>query len=152
MNWNEYSRYGNRLSCRKSCCNMQYSKSINLLQSMSIPITTICTPFSGVGIISPLNMTLSDSAVTNINVGNKTTDIAIIIEYAATRGSTYQMGTVFILVTGSTTDNTWIYQDDDIGLTITTTLNVNTIVMVCTVDASSVNNVEFDYVKEIITL
>jgi hypothetical protein len=62
------------------------------------------------------------------------------------------MGTVFILVTGSTTDYTWIYQDDDIGLTITTTLNVNTIVMVCTVDASSVNDVEFDYVKEIITL
>ena len=141
----------NRLSCKKSCCNLQYSKSINLLQLMSIPVSTVCPPFSGTAIIAALSLTLPDNAVTNVNVGSRTTDIAVIIEYAAKRGATYQMGTVFILVTGSTTDFTWIYQDDDIGLTITTTLNINSIVMVCTVDASSVNDVEFDYVKEIIT-
>ena len=110
---------------------------------------TVAVPPSG----DEFHEDLPNGAVTDLDVGNVLTDIAVLINYAATRGSNYQMGSVFILCkTGALTDQIWDYHGDDIGLTITSYRFAPNFFMRCTVDASSADHVDFDYVVEIITL
>lgn len=100
--------------------------------------------------ISGYNLTLAPNSTTNIIIGEKTLYSGVMINYAASRGAIHQMGEVFILNVLSGTYHTWDYSDDDIGLTITSRLIGNYIIMTCVVDNSSTDNIEFDYVKELI--
>lgn len=90
---------------------------------------------------------LPDGATTDIDVGSVSADIAIIVSYSATRGATYQMGTVFILDDG-VPDYNWDHYGDDIGVTLSGAIVGNDILLRCVVDASSADDVIFDYLIE----
>lgn len=102
--------------------------------------------------VETLHVTLEENEATDIVVGDSTTDIAVIVNYCADRGTDSQMGAVFILNNSVDTDQTWEYQNDDIGITITSSLDAGDIIMTVTVDNSSVDSVIFDYIIELITL
>lgn len=95
--------------------------------------------------------TLVADAATAIDVGSSITDLAIIVTYCATRGSGEQMGTIFIL-NSTLPDFNWDCQGDDIGITLVGTSDATNIYVQTTVDNSSVDDVTFDYIVEIITL
>jgi len=91
-------------------------------------------------------------AVTNIVVGNLSTDSAVIIDYAARRGSNDQMGTVFIINKNPLTDQSVEYYGDNVGITITSSLSSGNIIMSVSVDSSSTDDVLMNYIIEVITL
>ena len=97
--------------------------------------------------------TLTANATTDIVVGSILTDAAIIVNYTALRGSDHQMGTVMILNKGgASTEEIVDWFDTDIGLSFDSSINGNDIELNCTVDNSSVDDVELDYILELITL
>lgn len=98
-----------------------------------------------------INLTFSDNATDQVDVGNVATDLAILITYCATRGATYQMGSIFILNDG-VPDYSWDYFGDDIGMTLSASVDAADIFLDVTVDNSSADDVEFDYITERITL
>lgn len=95
---------------------------------------------------------LPHGAVTNIIVGNLYTDSAVIIDYAASRGSNDQMGTVFIINKNPLTDQSIEYYGDNVGITITSYLSGGNIIMSISVDSSSTDDVLMNYIIEVITL
>jgi len=95
---------------------------------------------------------LPHGAVTNIVVGNLYTDSAVIIDYAARRGSNDQMGTVFIINKNPLTDQSIEYYGDNVGITITSYLSGGNIIMSVSVDSSSTDDVLMNYIIEVITL
>lgn len=94
---------------------------------------------------------LPHGAITNIVVGNLYTDCAVIVDYAADRGSSHQMGTVFIINKNPITDQQLEYYGDNVGITITTFLSGGNIIMSVNVDNTSPEDVLMNYIIEIIT-
>jgi hypothetical protein len=96
--------------------------------------------------MATLHATLPDNATTNVNVGVTTTDHAVIVVYAATRGTLYQAGKVTVL----NEDNVNVdYNNDlfsdDIGMTIAADISGTNIRLNIAVDNSSADDVTFDY-------
>jgi hypothetical protein len=94
---------------------------------------------------------LPHGAITNIIVGNLFTDCAVIVDYAADRGSAHQMGTVFIINKNPITDQQLEYYGDNVGITITSFLSGGNIIMSVNVDNTSPEDVLMNYIIEIIT-
>ena len=90
--------------------------------------------------------TLTANATTNVDIGDSATHHGVIVKYACRRGTEYQAGQVMVLnEDGITTDFSWDYFSDDVGLTITSDINAGDIRLVCAVDNSSANNVTLNY-------
>ena len=108
---------------------------------------------SGGGEAGPtIHTSLLADATTNINIGNKTTDAIIVINYYAKRGSLYQMGEITVLNMDTIPDILHEWDDDDIGLTITADMSGDNLRINCLADDSSVDNINFYYVKERVVL
>jgi hypothetical protein len=96
--------------------------------------------------MATLHATLPDNATTNVNVGAIATDHAVIIIFAATRGTLYQAGKITVLNEDNVNvdyNNDWF--SDDIGMSVAADISGANIRLNITVDNSSVNDVEFDY-------
>jgi hypothetical protein len=90
--------------------------------------------------------TLLANNTTNVDIGDSVTHHGVIIKYACTRGTDYQAGQVMVLnEDGTTTDYSWDYFGDDVGLTVSSDINAGDIRLVCAVDNSSANNIAFHY-------
>jgi hypothetical protein len=104
----------------------------------------------GGGAVEHQTLTVNNNTV--LDVGNTATDMVVFIEYAANRGTNYQMGTIIILSNGLITESTWNYFGDDIGLSLSGGIVEGDIVLNCYVDDSSVLGAEFNFIIEIVTL
>lgn len=89
--------------------------------------------------------TLADNAVTNIDIGDVATHIGVIVKFACYRGTDYQAGQVSVLNETATADYNEDHFGTDIGLALTADISGADIRLVCTVDNSSANDVEFYY-------
>jgi hypothetical protein len=105
---------------------------------------------AGGGAVEHQTLTVNNTTV--LDVGNTATDMVVFIEYAASRGANYQMGSITILNKGLTTESTWNYFGDDIGLSLSGGIVGGDIVLNCYVDDSSIIGVEFNFTIEIVTL
>lgn len=100
-----------------------------------------------------IHVILPDNTTTDLIVGNILLDVAIIINFMSSRNTDGQSGSIMILNKGgSSTEmiNDWF--GDDIGLTFTSSIVGNNILLNCIVDNSSLDDVYFDYILEKITL
>ena len=102
--------------------------------------------------------TLTHNATTNITVGDVATDQVIVIKYGAQRwyglilGTYYQAGELKILSRVATSELSWDYFGDDIGMSLATTVNAGNIRLNVTVDNSVATDVYFNYNILILTL
>jgi hypothetical protein len=96
------------------------------------------------------HLNLPDNFPTELNIGNSSTDESIVIVYSATRGANRQYGEIVVLCPAvdevRPPYHTWDF--DDIGLSCTTGLSGTDIILTLTVDDSSLDNVDFDYLIE----
>lgn len=99
--------------------------------------------------------TLTANATTNVTIGNKTTDLGVIVKYALTRGTIFQMGEIKVLSRSTTVDvPSWIVDlGDDAGITsVAANISGDNIRIAIAVDNSSATNITFRYNLDIITL
>lgn len=99
--------------------------------------------------------TLAANATTNVTIGNRTTDLGVIVKYALTRGTIFQMGEIKVLSRSTSVDvPSWIVDlGDDAGITsITANLSGDNIRIAVAVDNSSATSITFRYNLDIITL
>lgn len=90
--------------------------------------------------------TLTANNTTYVDIGDSATHHGVIIKYACTRGTDYQAGQVMVLnEDGTTTDYSWDYFSDDVGLSLSSDINAGDIRLVCAVDNASANNITFRY-------
>jgi hypothetical protein len=115
-------------------------------------------PFFRIGgsgaVIPPLTtrVILPENATTNLVVGNKLTDGAIVINYVATRGILYQLGEIVLLSRLTTAEVLHDWDSDDVGLIVTGDVSGNDLRLNLAVDNTSVNHVYFNYIIDIIKL
>ena len=119
--------------------------------TLGIPFTVSQAGANTADISDTLHQTFTDNATDQVDVGNVGVDIAVLVTYCATRGATYQMGSIFILNDG-VPDYNWDYFGDDIGMTLSASVDATDIFLEVTVDNSSADDVDFDYIIERITL
>lgn len=119
--------------------------------TLGIPFTVSQGGAETAPIGDTVHQTFVADATDQVDVGNVGVDIAVLITYCATRGTTYQMGSIFILNDG-VPDYNWDYFGDDIGMTLSASVDATDIFLEIDVDNSSVDDVDFDYIIERITL
>ena len=119
--------------------------------TLGIPFTVSQGGANTAAVSNTLHSTLDPGHTSYLDVGNTAADIAVLVTYCATRGITYQMGSIFILNDG-VPDYSWDYFGDDIGMTLSASVDAADIFLDVTVDNSSADDVEFDYITERITL
>lgn len=92
------------------------------------------------------HLTFNHSVTTNNNIAVALNYHGLIISYACSRGTDYQAGQMTILKTGAATvdyNSDWF--GDDVGLTLTSDISGNYIRLIAEVDASSGDNITFNY-------
>ena len=119
--------------------------------TLGIPFTVSQGGANTLPIGDTIHLIFTDNAIDQVDVGNVATDLAVLITYCAARGAEYQMGSIFILNDG-VPDYDWDYFGDDIGMTLSASVDATDIFLDVTVDNSSVDDVDFDYIIERITL
>lgn len=105
--------------------------------------------------VSPVNaetpQTINHSGITDIVMGSISDIEAIRIFFAATRGALKQTGTFDILnKTSSVTYSFPLTIGDNIGMSMAASINGTDIELNLTVDASSTDNIDFNYNLQII--
>jgi hypothetical protein len=100
--------------------------------------------------MATLNSTLTHNATTNIIVGNKNTDDAIIIKYVCVRRMLYDYGEIVISNLASPPVPVLNSYHIDCGFTVTADINGNNIRLNMVVDNSIVDDIDFNYNLEII--
>jgi hypothetical protein len=115
-------------------------------------IKEIVTIISGIIPGPTTKITLYADDTTNVILGSLTTDGSIIINYAAKRGALYQQGEITLLNKVSSTDVLHEWDGDDIGLTVTSDILGDNLRVNMVVDNSSLDDISFNYIKEIVTI
>ena len=96
------------------------------------------------------NSTLTHNAVTNIVIGNKNTDDSIIVKYVCTRGALYDYGEITVSNLATPPVPFHDHYNDDCGVVFTADIDGNNLRLICTVDNSVTDDIDFNYNLEII--
>jgi len=130
---------------------------VELIPIVQAGVNKSVTPTILLGSFLTTEIILTHNVTTNITIGTKSTDGAVVIDYYAVRGALYQSGRITILNRVATAEVFHVWNGDDtgidnVGTPITADFLVSAMRLNITVDNVSVNDVAFNYNTTIVKI
>lgn len=129
-----------------------------LISIVQVGVNKSVTPTVLLGAYVTTQVILTHDALTNVTIGNKTTDGSVVLNYSCVRGALYAAGRITVLNRGGATAEVFHLWDgddcgiDNVGTPITADFSGAYMRLNITVDDVSVNDVTFNYNSIIVKL